>query len=114
MTTRAIINGEMATSGSKMFLSDVEEVAQNIETRLKWFYGEAFLETSGGTPWFQKILGKNTGLEREAAIKKTISETPGVVKITSFNMVDESRVLSVTGSVITIYAADPIEFSVEL
>lgn len=113
MTTRAIINGEMATSGSKLFLVRNEEVAQNVETRLKWFYGEAFLERNGGTPWFQSILGKNRGVEREAAIKRTILNTPGVNKLTSFALSVENNVMSVSGSLLTDYN-DAAEFAVSI
>ena len=114
MTTRAIINGQMATSGSKMFIAGAEEVGQNIATRLRWFYGEAFLEPSGGTPWFQSILGKNRGTEREAAIKRIILETPGVSKLTSFKLEATDRVLQVSGSVLTIYSADAVPFAVQV
>lgn len=114
MTTRAIINGQMATSGSKVFLTGAEEVAQNIETRLKWFYGEAFLEPNGGTPWFQTILGKTRGPEREAAVKRVILETEGVAKLTSFSMEVSDRVMNVTGSVLTEHSRDEVNFSVQV
>lgn len=114
MTTRAIINGEMATSGSKLFLTRQEEVAQNIVTRLKWFYGEAFLDNKGGTPWFQSILGKARGGEREAAIKRVILATAGVEKMTAFTLDVSDRVMTVTGSVLTIFSAEPLEFTVSI
>lgn len=114
MTTRAIISGQMATSGSKIFITEAEEVAQNIETRLRWFYGEAFLDRQGGTPWFQSILGKNRGSEREAAIKRVILGTNGVSKLTSFSLETNNRELIVTGSVLTIYSADAVPFAVQV
>lgn len=114
MTTRAIIDGLMGTSGSKVFLTGVEEVAQNIETRLKWFYGEAFLDTRNGTPIFQTILGKSNGQEREAAIKKVILETDDVTKLTEFKMEEQNHNLIVTGSVLTSFSADTVSFSVSI
>ena len=114
MMTRAIIGGQMATSGSRMFLSGREAVAQNIVTRLKWFYGEAFLETRGGTPWWQSILGKSRGGERDAAIKKQILDTPGVTKMTAFNITGDGRSLIVTASVLTAYSGEAVSISVEM
>lgn len=108
MTVRALVNGVIATSGSKMFKTGKEQVAQNIETRLLWFYGEAFLDSRRGTPWFQTILGKNTGLEREAALKKVILETEGVDKLLSFTLTQEDRTLILTASVLTIYSTEPV------
>lgn len=114
MTTRAIFGGQMATSGSKIFLTKQEEVAQNIETRLRWFYGEAFLDRQGGTPWFQTILGKASGPEREAAIKRAILGTDGVEKMTAFSLDVEDHTIIVTGSVLTIYSAESVQFTVEI
>ena len=106
MTVRAFVNGEMATSGSKVFLTGAEAVAQNIETRLRWFYGEAFLEPRGGTPWFQSILGKARGFERESSIKRVILNTLGVVRLNSFQLTQDGHTLNVTGSVKTIYSQE--------
>ncbi len=114
MTTRAIVGGQMATSGSKIFLTGAEEVAQNIATRLKWFYGEAFLEPNGGTPWFQTILGKSREQEREAALKKVILETDGVSKLLAFSLDVTDHVMTLTGSVLTIYSADAVPFAAQV
>jgi len=114
MTTRAIINGQMATSGSRMFLTGAAEVAQNITTRLLWFYGEAFLELDGGTPWFQTILGKSRGPEREAALKRVVLETPGVAKLTSFRLDVSDNRMTVSGSVLTIHSADEVPFAAQV
>lgn len=114
MTTRAIVNGQIVTSGSKMFVTGKEEVAQNIVTRLKWFYGEAFLDSNRGTPWFQSILGKSTGRERESALKKAILETNGVDKLLGFQLAQENRTITVTASVLTIYSAEPVTITVEM
>lgn len=113
MTTRAIIGGLMGTSGENVFLTGNAEVAQNIETRLKWFYGEAFLASDKGTPIFQSILGKNAnGNEREAAIKKVILETKDVTKLTSFKMDQEDFKVIVTGSVLTSFSKESLAFNV--
>jgi len=112
MTVRAIINGQMATSGSIIFLTGQEKVAQNLETRLLEFYGEFFLNNKRGTPWFQSILGKFDPSFREDALKKIILETDDVVKLTEFTLNQESRALDLKASVITIFSADPLQISV--
>lgn len=76
---------DIATSG-KQFLSDIEEVAQTVTTRLRLFLGEYFRDITDGTPWFEQVLGKGSSLEgKEAAIKNRIVRTGGVTQLTSFS-----------------------------
>ncbi len=104
MTVRRIDNsGDISTSGQQ-FISNADEIAQTIETRLKLFLGEYFRDISDGTPWFQQILGKGSSLEvKEAQIKRRIIQTNGVDSIfqfeTDFDL--ESRRYSVKAGVVT-------------
>lgn len=105
MTVRRIDEetGDIATSEIQ-FISGRDEIAQTIRTRLRLFYGEYFRDITDGTPWFQRILGKNENLNAVEAILRTrIRETKGVIQLASFNMTYElnPRRLSVTGSVLT-------------
>ena len=86
MTVRRLdSNGDISTRGQQ-FITGQEEIAQTISTRLKLFLGEYFRDINDGTPWFQNILGKGQGLnQREAIIRRRISQTDGVRQITSFN-----------------------------
>lgn len=77
--------GDIATSGQQ-FLTDVDEIAQTIKTRLSLFLGEYFRDITDGTPWFEQILGKGSSLEgKEAAIKNRIIRTDGVIQLTKFS-----------------------------
>ena len=105
MTVRLIDQdtGDIATSGQQ-FLTDREEIAQTIETRLKLFLGEYFRDITDGTPWFDQILGKGGPLQtKEAIIRNRIVRTDGVIRLTSFNTTytPETRAYNVTAGVLT-------------
>lgn len=62
-------------------------VRQRIETRLRFFLGEWFLDTTKGTPYFQQIFGKGRNVGQVAAIfRRRILETEGVLEITEFSV----------------------------
>lgn len=87
MTVRAIdpVTGDIVTSGTQ-FISEREEIAQTVATRLRLFLGEYFRDITDGTPWWEQILGKPTSLAAaEAAIKNRIIRTDGVVRLLSFS-----------------------------
>ena len=111
MTTRAIIDGQMSTN---IFLSGAAEVAQDIQTRLLLFYGEAFLQNSEGTPWIQTILGRGsaTQFDKEAAIKAVILQTNGVDKLTQFSLVLVGRKFETTATVIAFGETTTIEVTI--
>ncbi len=68
------------------FCRDAQACAQNVETKLRTFMGEWFMDTTYGTPWFQDIFVKplNQPLA-EADIKAVIYSVTGVNEITSFS-----------------------------
>ena len=103
MSVRALVGGDLRTDGSPVLVTGAAEAGQNIETRLKFFLGEWFLDVFDGTPWFQQVLGKGGNLaDKEAVIKRRILQAPGVAAMTRFRMdYDEtSRTLSIECSVI--------------
>lgn len=109
MTVRRIdpVAGDIVTSGVQ-FISEREEIAQTIATRLRLFLGEYFRNTNDGTPWFESILGKSGTLtNRDAALKQRINQTEGVQQIIEFNSDYDpvTRVYSVTGQVLTEFGA---------
>lgn len=85
MTVRKLDeNGDIVTRGQQ-FLTEREEIAQTILTRLRLFLGEYFRDTTDGTPWYEQILGKFTNLATaEAALRARIANTPGVIRLTRF------------------------------
>jgi hypothetical protein len=87
MTVRAIdpVTGDIVTSGVQ-FITGRDEIAQTITTRLRLFSGEYFRDTRDGTPWFQVILEKSSTLtQKDAAIKRRIAETEGVINLLSYS-----------------------------
>ena len=106
MTVRALdSNGDIVTSGTQ-FLTEQEEIAQTIYTRLRLFLGEYFRDVTDGTPWFEQILGKAVNMTaREAVLRKRIANTSGVIRLVSFStdFDRDSMTYTVTASVLTQY-----------
>lgn len=106
-------DGDITTSGVQ-FLHGLDDITQTIETRLALFLGEYFRDITDGTPWFEQVLGKNTNLNTSAAVlRNRISQTPGVVRLTSFNMDFDlpTRKLTVTASALTRYGLAEITYN---
>ena len=114
MTVRRLDDsGDIATSGAQ-FISGIDEVAQTVLTRLRLFYGEYFRDVTDGTQWFEAILGKNGSQQaREAALRTRIAQTPGVVRLTSFefDFDIENRKATVTAGILTTYGETTVTHS---
>lgn len=106
MTVRKLDeNGDLAL-GAQEFLTgySAEEVAQNVVTRLKFFFGEWFLDVTDGTDWFGSVLGKGSVLaSRETVIRRRILLTPGCAGMTSFSITSDisTRELTVSASIVS-------------
>jgi hypothetical protein len=83
-----------------------DAVRQQLLIKLRLWKGEWFLDTEFGTPYLQRILGKQLTLSGAiAAIKTAITEVSGVTAIASFSHTfnNQTRSLSVTFEADTIY-----------
>lgn len=80
---RNFVNGDIVTSGEH-FAKGKEATRQGVIRRLRLFLGEYFLDATDGTAWFNGILGKTDQDFAEAALKRRIITTPGVIGISSF------------------------------
>ncbi|GLQ96485.1 hypothetical protein [Dyella mobilis] len=80
-------------------------VAQAVETGLKLFQSEWFLDTSSGVPWRQNILGKYAANAYDLILKNAILTTQGVQTLDSYSstLSDQTRALTVTATIDTIY-----------
>lgn len=112
MTARRIDeeSGDIVTRGQQ-FVSEREEIAQTVKTRLRLFLGEYFRDIRDGTPWYEQILGKFTSLDAaEAALRNRITNTPGVIRLTSFSTDFDinTRAYSVSAGILTQYGLDEI------
>ena len=84
-----------------------DTVGQAVLTRLKLWYGEWFMNTSDGTPYYQDILGRHTNYDLE--IQSRILGTQGVTEILSYSStVSADRHLAVNCTVNTIYGSTSI------
>jgi hypothetical protein len=82
------------------------QVAQNISNRLRMIYGEWFLDTRLGVPWFENVFVKNPDMSAvDIIIKSVISETPEVTGITAYSSAINKglRKLTIAFQVSTIY-----------
>lgn len=75
-----------ATAGKINLLSTVQEaVVQRLNTKLKTFTGEWFLNTTYGTPYRQQLIGKGLSIqERDALLIDLINDDPDVQRIVYF------------------------------
>lgn len=115
MTVRRLdpVTGDIVTRG-KHFITGQERIAQTIKTRLRLFYGEYFRDITDGTPWFQVILDKNASMsQRDAAIKRRIIQTEGVLQLTKFDADYDiaSRKYTVSVEVLTEFGLTSVVFN---
>jgi len=99
-------NGDYALNS---FIVDGKATVQAVNSKLKLFVGEWFLNVNDGIPYFQKILGKPRSLhEIERLIKRAILSVEGVEKLTKFDVrLDQNtRKLAIEFRAQTIYGED--------
>ena len=64
----------------------IDQIAQNLAIRLRFMQGEWFLNILAGVPYYQYFFIKNPNqIQVETFLKDEISNTRGVLEITSFN-----------------------------
>jgi len=70
-----------------VIISEAEEVRQRVETRLRTYQGEWFLDITLGVPYYQEVFEKNIPLSQiEAVFKDAIINTPGVTELVEFEL----------------------------
>jgi hypothetical protein len=113
------ITGDMqfGHSGADVWFNQVDGVGQVVKTRLLLYAGEWFLDTAEGTPWGGfplndfvvrqgKILGADTQLTRDVAIKTRVLGSLGVTGISNYSSsVDVNRRFTVSMTIDTIYGS---------
>ena len=79
--------GDLKITDNSLTLTDgLEAIRQHLQVRLQVFYGEWFLDTTVGVPWFQDILKKQPSfVVVNELLKNVILDTPGVLEILEFN-----------------------------
>ena len=96
--------------GSIAIKTDNDKIAQAIQTRLRTFMGEYFLNKDYGIPYFQTIMKKSSSRAYfDAVLKSNISAVDGVKKISYYlGEIGGLRNYNVT---FTVLDADGLEIS---
>lgn len=64
----------------------IDQIAQNLAIRLRFIFGEWFLNTLAGVPYYQYFFIKNPNqIQVETFLKNEILNTRGVNELTSFS-----------------------------
>lgn len=90
---------ELAENGDAVYLTELgASVAQRITVRFNFFLGEWFLDTTEGTPWFQRVLVKAPSDKViRTVLNSVIANTPGVGTVDQLSYsINSARQLSVT------------------
>lgn len=78
-------------NGQKNFISDMDAVTQIINTRLRLFQGDWFLNLLDGLPMFQRILGKGaSGADIEIIINIITQRIQNTIFVNSVNVISVS------------------------
>lgn len=102
----------LITNNSLTLTVGAEAIRQHLQCRLRLFFGEWFLDTSLGVPWFEEILTKQQtfSVVREI-LKNVILGTPGVISITKFNFDYEPTGREATLEFSALSTDGPIDFT---
>jgi len=81
-------NNDLVIAGSNFaIVEDGAETVQHVRTRLLFYFGEWFLDTFAGTPYFEQIFTKPANLANiESILKTRILNTPGVIRLIEFSL----------------------------
>lgn len=101
-------------NGANDFWSDAPDgVAQLVVYRLSMEIQEWWLDLTAGTPWEAQILGHRSEKTRDPIIRARILDTQGVRLIEagtySANLDRDTRFMSITAQVTTIYSVGPTQ-----
>lgn len=89
-----------------------EAVAQAVETSLKLFVGEWFLNIESGVPYPESILGKHSKDEADATLIGQITNVPGVVSLVNYQSELDPNTRSyktINGTINTVYGLTEVE-----
>lgn len=80
------------SNGDFVWIDGLEQVRQNIAARFKFFYGEWFLDTRQGVPYFQNILTKSPDLDLvRSTLRGVLLASKEVISIERFSVEYDQR-----------------------
>ena len=84
-TTSEFFGDFVIENNSLVEIDGLEAIRQHMTIRFQIFFGEWFLDTSIGVPWFRDVLVKNPSFNVVMQVlKDVILDTPGVLQIITF------------------------------
>lgn len=91
-------------TGKNAYVTENQEIALNVETRILSFLGNCFFDTDAGIDWFN-LLDYNKREQLENAVQDTIIQTPGVTGINSVDVLTgANRQIRISYDIQTIYS----------
>jgi hypothetical protein len=91
-TANPVIGDLELTRGQPQIATGARAIAQGIETRLREFLAEWFLDRRRGLPWLQEVVGQRADTKDvERLLRRAISLCPGVVGIDALSVALEGR-----------------------
>lgn len=87
-----IVNGEVD------WVTGIQAIRQNIETRVRSWFGENAYDQTLGTPWAQVFFGRDsTDAERKLAIEATIRTVRGVDAVAISSIETSNGICTIVG-----------------
>jgi hypothetical protein len=87
----------LITANHWTLLTGADEVVQRLRSRLRAFRGEWFLNPNVGVPYYTEVFIKGISKSRiDAAFKREIITTPGVLELLSYDSAVDSATRSLT------------------
>jgi len=81
-----VVDGQLVLVGEQ-YATQLREIEEHLEQRLRTVQGEWFLERTIGLPYFDEIFTKPSNIQLiEALFIQEILDTPGVIRLLEFNM----------------------------
>ncbi len=107
MTVRKITDDNDWTFGSGLsnYVSESDEIAQNVKTRVKMWKENCYFSLKDGVDYNRYLDGMQSNtLLLESDIRRVIVQTYGVAELKFLNLSNVDRVLSISYSITDIYS----------
>ena len=85
------------------YLSNSEEIAQNVKTRIKFFVNDWFANIDAGIDWFTILSNKNNENTIINQVERVILETFGVLSVNNITVKQQDRSATVSISYTDIF-----------